>query len=59
MDQTTRDTCSACGASLPPSARADHTSTTVREHDKEFTLRHCPRCGTLLVRVRRTAVHAR
>lgn len=59
MDQITRDTCSACGAALLPAARADHASTTVREYDKEFTLRHCPRCGTLLVRVRPTPMHAR
>lgn len=59
MEETKSDTCTACGASLYTPTRADTASTKVREHDKEFTLLHCPRCGTLLVRVRRAPVHAR
>lgn len=57
MNQRDSQRCTACGAALD-TERREARGTIVRERNKEFVLRHCPRCATLLIRVRPTPVPA-
>ena len=52
MHQNQLRRCTVCGAPIYDHSSEASSATTVRENDKEITLVHCPRCATLLVRVR-------
>lgn len=50
--------CSVCHALIHHPGCRGYETLRIDEDDKEILLQHCPRCGTLFVRIQTIAVHS-